>query len=60
MTKYLYKWGDRRDLYLPGEETRMKWGVTWVIVMVKYDATRDRTAIKLCREGSAGAECEEE
>jgi len=47
--KYIYKYGDVTDLYIVGENVRMKWHHLWCIMKVKYDARKNITSIKLRR-----------
>ncbi len=49
MKRYLKKWGDRRDDYIPGESLRLRWHIEWIIVSVKYNPITNITTIALTR-----------
>ena len=48
-TKYIYKSGDWRDLYIIGEEVTFRWHSAWIITNVIYDKDKDRTSVKLVK-----------
>mgnify|MGYP001590451835 FL=1 len=48
-TKYIYKSGDWRDLYIIGEGVTFRWHSAWIITNVIYDKDKDRTSVKLVK-----------